>query len=293
MKKHFFIGLFLLLAAATYTGYTFIRFNDHKLHMVFCNVGQGDGIFIRTPGGKTVLIDGGPDRRVLTCLQNHMPFWDRSITLMELTHPHADHLNGLVFVLERYSTKYFITEKLSNKTAGFNQLKHDLEMDHVQQKFVSAGDRVTIDGITLRIAGPSQDFLAKTSPGGIIGESKEFGSLITLISYGSFSTLLTGDSQVEGLSDSLSFLRTQGVTLRAYLDALQVPHHGSRFGLSGEIVQKLDPALAVISVGKNNYGHPSPKTMQLLESAKVPFLRTDQDGDIEIVSDGKQWWIVK
>jgi competence protein ComEC len=76
---------------------------DGKLHVVFLDVGQGDAIFIETPSGKQVLIDGGPsETQVLAQLANQMPFWDRSLDMVVLTHPDADHINGLVPVLERY-----------------------------------------------------------------------------------------------------------------------------------------------------------------------------------------------
>ena len=83
--------------------YQNITYNDKKLHVVICDVGQGDAIFIRTPSGSDILIDGGPDDSVLACLGKHMPFWDRTLEIMILTHPHADHLTGLIDVSKSYS----------------------------------------------------------------------------------------------------------------------------------------------------------------------------------------------
>src|SRR4051812_44999369 len=94
-----FVGLVLVIVLAVFEAG---KFNDGKLHVIFCNVGQGDAIFIRTPNGKNMLIDGGPDRSVLNCLAKHMPFWERRIDLMLLTHPHADHFMGMYYVLDRY-----------------------------------------------------------------------------------------------------------------------------------------------------------------------------------------------
>src|SRR3990170_7268003 len=78
--------------------YQYAKFNDGKVHIVFCDVGQGDAIFLRTPKGADILVDGGPNESVLACLSGHMPFWDRDLELVILTHPHADHLNGLISV---------------------------------------------------------------------------------------------------------------------------------------------------------------------------------------------------
>src|SRR5581483_4503774 len=135
----------------------------------------------------------------------------------------------------------------------------------------------------LDIVGPSSTFLRLTSPGGVIGESREFGSVETVVRYGNFKALLTGDSQAVEIEDALAGVSNPGI------DVLQVPHHGSKSGLSEEAVRALRPALAVISVGKNKYGHPSKQTVGLLDSLNITYLRTDRVGDVEIVSDGRNW----
>lgn len=284
------IGNYLLIgfSAIILLGGIFVyqqaKFVDGKLHVVFCDVGQGDGIFIRTPKGVDILVDGGPDNKVLDCLSSHMPFWDRTIEVVILTHPHADHLIGLLSVMEKYTVLSFDTEKLENKTPEFGQLLREVKSKRIPIRYLYAGDSLkTKDGIRLSILGPTAEFIQQTSPGGIIGESKEFASLITLISYGNFSILLTGDSQVEGLKDSTS------KTL-----VLQVPHHGSKTGLNPEILQKLQPKLAVISVGKNNrYGHPAQSIIKILEDEGIKILRTDKDGQIQIVSNGQSFIIAR
>ncbi len=260
MHKYFLILGCLILGFLAYTYYEYQHFNDHKLHVVFCDVGQGDAIFMRTPSGKNMLMDGGPDTRVLSCIQNHMPFWERSLMLVGLSHPHADHLNGLLSVFGQYQVRHFITEQLENKTDGYKKLQNDIKRNSILSQEVFLGDTVKMgDGVSLAILGPSKEFLARTSPQKLIGESKEFGSLVTLVTYGNFSVLLTGDSQVEGLFEAIQSIS------RSQIAVFQVPHHGSRFGTSQEILKRLAPRLAVISVGKNTYGHPSPKTITMPE----------------------------
>lgn len=283
MKKIFLVGSLLLFLLGCILIYQNITYNDKKLHIVFCDVGQGDAIFIRTPNGSDILIDGGPDDSVLSCLGKHMPLWDRDLELVILTHPHGDHFTGFFSVLKAYKVKAFATENLDNKTLGFGELMKVIKNQGIPSRFVLAGDRFILkDGITFEIVGPTQKFLDQTSPGGTIGESNEFGSVLTKIVYGKFAALLTGDSQVSELEQTIG----NELNMTSSLSVLQIPHHGSRFGLNQEILDVLSPSLAVISVGKNSYGHPTRFMLDLLKSANIKTLRTDQNGEVEIISDG-------
>jgi len=286
MKKALFVIFLSFIVLAGMVLFEVLKFNDGKLHVVFCNVGQGDGIFIRTPSGLNIINDGGPDNSILSCISNHMPFWDRTINVMILTHPHADHITGLIPVLQSYTVNHFYTEKLSNNTALFSELEKVLSEKGMKTTYVYAGDSVkTPDNVRLTFVGPSLGFLEQTSPNGSIKENKEFASLITNLVYGKFSTLLTGDTQADELSQSLGLVRQN-------LSVLQVPHHGSATGLSSEILEYLKPQLGVISVGKlNRYGHPTPQTLTLLKESATKYFRTDQNGEVEIVSDGTSWKI--
>lgn len=272
----FIVGLFI----TGFSLYQAVMFYDGKLHIIFCSVGQGDAIFIRTPQGSSILVDGGPNEAVLDCLSRHMPFWQRRIDLVLLSHPHADHLNGLIGVVNHYTVGGFATEKLNNTTAGYIELMKLVEQNHIMTQFVYKGDELILsDRVILRVLGPTKDFLTRTSPSGIVGESREFGSVIPLISYGSFQALLTGDTQSGELSDAI-------VGLSDRIEVLQVPHHGSKTGLTSQILDRINPQVTVISVGRNNYGHPSPQTLKILREKGTRILRTDKDGDVEIISDG-------
>lgn len=286
-KIAFILSVALLLLGAVFF-YEYSRFNDGRLHVVFCDVGQGDAIYLRTPKGIDVLVDGGPNDAVLGCLSSHMPFWDRTIELVFLTHPHADHLTGLISVLDRYTVLSFNTENLTNTTAGFRKLTETIRAKKIKSRYVGAGDTFrTKDGLSIRVLGPTESFLLTTSPEGVIGESGEFGSLITLVSFGEFRLLLTGDSQKEGLRDGLWRVGES-------VDVVQVPHHGSKTGLDADILTRIKPRFAVISVGKKNrYGHPNKETLKLLGDKDTKIVRTDQNGEIEIISDGKTFWVTR
>ena len=110
--KLFLTALFLTAITATFFLVQNSRAQTGELRVYFFDVGQGDSIFIKTPEGKDVLIDGGPNQKVLECLSNHMPFWDKEIELVVLTHPESDHITGLVAVLDRYSVNQILANSL-------------------------------------------------------------------------------------------------------------------------------------------------------------------------------------
>jgi len=294
-RKIIFTGAISLFLLGLIFFYQNSLFSDGKLHIIFCDVGQGDGVFIKTPKGTDIVIDGGPNDSILSCLSNHMPFWDRTIELMFLTHPHLDHFLGLISVIQRYTVLQFNTEELANSTISFKQLLEEVQREKLSPRFIYAGDRFTTkDGVSIAVLGPSKEFIKATSPTGDIAQSGEFASLILLVSYKGFDAILTGDSQKEGLNQVLvPHLASQGVALRSYsIEVLQVPHHGSKTGLTSEIIDKIDPRLAVISVGKKNkYGHPRKEILEILKNKNIKILRTDQNGEIEIVSDGERWGV--
>lgn len=285
MKNWIIITSLTILSLFGFIIYDYSRFYDGKLHLVFCDVGQGDAIFMRTPGNKNFLIDAGPDESVLSCLSRYMPFWDRTIHKMILTHPHEDHYFGMHYVIDRYSTLGFDTEDLINTTAGYSDLIKVLVKHKVQTRNLYAGDIYTFtDGVAVKILGPSRTYLQATSSEGKINEANEFASLILQVNYGNFDLLLTGDSQVGGLLNAFKLSLQR-------IEILQVPHHGSKTGLSSELLDYLKPLLAVISVGKNKYGHPHKEILHKLSDKGIKILRTDEAGDIEIVSDGRTWFV--
>lgn len=275
------VGIFLYQSASL---------NNGKLNIVFCNVGQGDAIFIRSPSGKDILVDAGPNNKVLDCLSRHMPFWDKTIEIAILTHPHSDHLNGFLDVLKNYKVLSFVTLDLKNNTSSFNAMLESLKEEKINIGFVYEGDRFRFkDGLSISIVGPSREFLVKTSPRGLIGERNEFANVVSLIKFKNFSALLTGDSQREELKEALRLSVFAGFA-QGKISILQAPHHGSKTGLTEELLNQANPKLAVISVGQmNKYGHPATEIIELLKNKGIKILRTDEHGEIEISTDGLTW----
>lgn len=269
---------------------------DGKLHIVFCDVGQGDATYVRFPDGRDMLVDGGPNDAVLSCLGKHMPFWDKTINLVVLTHPQKDHAGGLASVLARYNVEYFLKSNIGSEIESYTKLMDLISTKNTQVKLVEQGQMVTVGATSLLALWPSKSQLAlgtrlnqlSEQLAQVKGASTDVElndySVVLWLRYGSFDALLPGDGDSHIQNNlALNAVATDGVEL------LKVPHHGSKTAMTSEFLDALKPKLAVISVGKNSYGHPAPETIDMLEHIGARVLRTDQAGDIEIISDGKNW----
>jgi len=259
-----------------------ISLSDKSLRIIFCDVGQGDAIYVRTPSGIDMLIDGGPDEKVLSCLSRHMPFWDRSIDMVFVSHPHADHFVGLLSVLERYKVGMFLREDLVNNTEAYSVLSREVSSQKIKEKVLWRGDKIRFpDGVTVSVLGPTKSYIDITSPDKKINSS-EFASMILKVSFGEFDGVFTGDTQLRQFREDF---KESG---RYKVEVLQIPHHGSKTGVDIELLREIKPSIAVVSVGKNSYGHPNKQVLEMLSQMKIKTLRTDVVGDIAIVSDGRK-----
>lgn len=286
MNRYLLLGIFAIAALLGISVYQYFHFYDGRLHIVYCSVGQGDAVLITTPNHKHILIDSGPGDGVVGCLTNHLAFWDRTIDLAFLTHPHADHYTGYYYLIDKFSVNNFITEDLhiSKQSAAIQELEKKLSQKNVRRHTVTKGDLWRIgENIKLTIEAPDLKWLEQHANYNQKTTS-ENTSLIVELSYGTALHLLfTGDAQIDEISHVLKDFPTR-------INILQVPHHGSKTGTSPEILDALKPDLAVISVGKKNiYNLPNPSVVEMITDKKIMVKRTDQDGDVEIVSDGKMW----
>lgn len=264
-------SLFFLLG---YFIFQALVFSDGKLHIVFCDVGQGDGMYVRTPGGSDVVIDAGRDVSILKCLEENMPFWDRTIELAFATHPDADHIAGFIYILDSYQIKSYNTVKFEKDTGVFEEIKRKLKAKNISTRFLTAGDTYRLDSISIKTLWPTQDFLKKEDT-----DSNRY-SLVQHIEYGNFDALLTGDIDF----DILNSLFTETESFEVF----KLSHHGSRTGLDLQTLNLIFPQLAIISAGKNNsYGHPHKEVLDQLKKHKLRYLNTAKVGEIEVVTDGK------
>ncbi len=291
MKRTYYYFSFLALVAALTWGAFFVS-PDSNLHIIACDVGQGDAILI-THRKTQILVDGGPDNKVLDCLGRHLPFWDREIELIVLTHPEKDHYQGLIEVVRRYKVDNFLSNGLDSSSAGYGVLKKEVGGRGIRVIPSQGLPSLRLGLIHLDILHPSEEFMLAnsektgTEPMGLYeskGSANNF-SIQAILSLGDFEALLTGDIEKPGIDSLLasSNFRT--------LEYLKVPHHGSKNGLTRELLERVSPQVAVISLGKNNsYGHPHKEILDMLTSQAVKISRTDELGDVEIRTDGKKWW---
>lgn len=284
MRKALLIFFTALILSIFLIFFVLFKYNDGKLHLVICDVGQGDAIFIRTPNQADILIDGGPDKKVLECMSKHMPFWDRSLDALILTHPHADHLTGLIYVLERYKVNAFYSEKVEADTQIYKLFRTKLAEEKLSAKDLYP-PTVFKEKSDLRLVTlwPSLEAVQKTDQNNANLDLNGL-SVIQILEYENFKALLTGDAGV--VVEDLIAEEAGDV------DFLKVPHHGSKTGISSYFLSVIKPEFAAISLGaKNKYGHPAKTSLDLLKEHNVKILRTDLNGEIEIISDGKSYLI--
>jgi len=248
------------------------------LEVNFFDVGQGEAIFIETPSRHQILIDGGPSSLILEKLAESLPFWDRTIDLIILTHPEHDHLAGLIEVLKRYKVENILWTGIVRDTSEYDEWVKLIKNEGAKIKIAQAGQRINLSTYEVDryvdILYPFENL-----------EGQEFKdsnntSIVAKLIFGEKSFLFTGDaykSAEKKLVDKETDLAS---------DVLKVGHHGSRTSNSEEFIEKVSPEIAVISVGKDNtYGHPHQETLDTLEKYGIKILRTDKNGDIQILVD--------
>lgn len=275
------IGVLFVLAVLVWTAVFARAQAGSQLEVKFFDIGQGKAIFIEEPGGNQILIDGGPDNSVLEKLSGAMPFYDRQIDLLILTHPDADHLNGLVEVLKRYEIGRIIETGILDKSSEYDEWHRLIKEKNVAVIYAVAGQEIKIgEGFLLEILYPNQNLAGKEV------SSTNSASIVSRLDYGKNSFLFTGDE--EGAEEA--YLTGSGANID--VDVLDVSHHGSKNSTDEEFLEAASPQIAIIQVGrKNRYGHPAPETIERLNEANAKIFRTDLCGDINIFSDGQNYQV--
>ena len=248
--------------------------SSHVLTVSFLDVGQGDSIFIETPSGRQILVDGGRDNSVLRELASEMSFWDRSIDMIVATHPDADHIRGLIDVLNRYNVTTFIHSDVIHKTPVSVALV-DAAAQEISYDIIARRGQVFDfgDGVYMRVLFPDRD---------VTGVESNTGSVVVQIVYGEQEFLLTGDSP-KMIEDYLVTL--DGDELKS--DVLKMGHHGSRTSSSEIFVGFVSPTYGILSRGcENSYGHPHAEVLEILKKFDIETEDTCTRGRVTFVSDG-------
>jgi len=246
------------------------------LEINFLDVGQGDAIFVEMLNKKQMLIDGGPDLSVLEKLGGIMPFYDRYIDIVLLTHPEQDHMNGLIEVLKRYDIGEIVFTGVIRDTAQYQKFINLIKDKKIPVNIVYQGEKINFDnGISLNILYPFENLENKK-----ISDSNNT-SIVSKLIYKNFELLLTGDIE-KGVENRL--IRTN-IDLTA--DVIKIAHHGSKTSTSETFLNAVNAIMAIIEVGRDNsYGHPHQEVMDRLKNLIV--LQTSTEGSIQILTDGEK-----
>lgn len=288
MRNFRTVALTLLTGITVVTWYTVFYFESRQNILVtFFDVGQGDAIFLEIPNGNQILIDGGPGDRILQKLGRIMPFWDRSIDMLVLTHPHADHLDGLLEVLKRYRVETVMESGTEHSIPEFQEWRAILREKNIKVIAARAGQKID--------AGRSAtiDILSPFPESALSAKDQHDAMVVSRLSHGKNSILFMGDAEKATEYLLLSEFRNSSFY---YLnsDILKVGHHGSKTSTSKEFLEAVSPDVAIIQSGrKNRYGHPHGEVLERLAAIGATILRNDILGDIQFESDGETYFVNK
>lgn len=247
--------------------------DQETLCVWFFDVGQGDGIFIKTPSGKKIIVDAGPDASILTKLGEVMWPWDKTIDAIVMTHPDADHISGFIPILKRYRVGRVFETGVVADTQIDTELRNIIQTERIPITRVRRGDILPFSDVSLAVMWPSDEVVSRAE------EGRNNTSVVIKLMYGETTVLLTGDA--EEISEK------QFAGALGHIDVLKVGHHGSVSSTSPFLLQSIHSNFAVFSVGANNrYGHPHPLILDRLQAISAKIFRTDIDGDILLRSHG-------
>lgn len=275
LLKYIFLIVFLLLITTVIYYYLYIQFKPNNLVVNFLDIGQGDATLIITPKFYKILIDVGPDLTILSKLSKYLLFFDNKIDFIILTHPDIDHLAGIVDVLKRYKVGAILFNGVSKDHIYYQEFLKIVYKKQIPIFVVSEGQVIKLsDGVNFKILSPSENLLTEK-----LKKDDNLTSIVAKLIYNNNSFLFTGDAPDSLEKELLKF------DLKS--DILKVAHHGSKTSSSIKFLETVKPIFSVISVGINNkYGHPYQIVLERLKSINSKILRTDINGDIQIISDG-------
>jgi competence protein ComEC len=276
--KYWLLALVLLLFFANIYIFWLDWQNSHRgLTFAMLDVGQGDALFIESPTGTQVLVDGGPPRTIMKRLSRMMPFFDKKIDAIIITNPDADHIGGFADVLKVYKVGQMFEPGTFNDSKTYQNLKNQVASKKITENIARRGMQIDIGGgAVIDILFPDRDVSSWTT---------NDGSVVARLSYGKISVMLEGDATAE----TERIILEENLKEKLKSQVLKVAHHGSHTSTSPLFVEAVAPLYALISDGKNNkYGHPHEDTLSTLSAFGTEIFRTDLFGSIIMKSDGEE-----
>jgi competence protein ComEC len=261
-------GLVVILAVLAFLQLS--RTADGHVHLSFFDVGQGDAALVVTPSGKQIVVDGGPDGSLLPQLARSMPFFDRSIDLLVLSHPHMDHIASFPEILRRYQVSSVLMTGVAYKMGKYEEFLELLTREGATVVLADPARDIDMgDGVRLDVLWPPPGLLGKTA--------KELNdtSVAFKLTWNGKTALFTGD--MEAAAEKALLASKQDL----HADILKVGHHGSETSSGTGLLLAVAPKLAVISCGRNNkYGHPDPEVLERLRHFGIPYRITAREGTV-------------
>lgn len=269
MKSTYLLLLVLLSIANGALWARIVFLEEDNFSAYFFDVGQGDAQMLSLKSGASILIDGGRGDKILPHLDKIFRWKDRYIDIVFLSHPQKDHFGGLLRVIERYRVGAFILSMHNPKNREFIALIDGLEKRKIPIVVLRNGDDVGQGDVRIDVLSPPRELKNVKN----INET----SLVLRVTLKDASLLLTGD--ISKKIERQILKRTEHINAQI----LKVPHHGSKYSSSNEFLARVAPAVSVIGVGKNSYGHPTEEAMQRILNVGSEIFRTDKHGTVKIV----------
>jgi competence protein ComEC len=267
----------LLLLILIFSGFCDRVHAKSLLKVAMLDIGQGDSIYIEAPNGNQMIVDGGPAGSLMAPLSQVMPFGDRSIDVLMVTNPDADHYAGFIDLLEHYDAGSVVEPGTHSSTKTYARFENAVSEKQIPEVLARRGMTIALDpedGVLFTVLFPDRDVSSWTT---------NDGSIVGILSYGTTKVMFTGDATKK--TESIILSESNAAMLKS--DILKVGHHGSRTSSSDAFVAAVAPLYAMISDAQGNtYGHPHKETLDTLERHGITTARTDKEGTIIFVSDG-------
>lgn len=273
-KKIIFVIIIIILLEFYY----FYEENDKMLNIVFLDVGQGDAILIKSPNGKNILIDGGPDSDLTEKISKYMTYKNNKINMIIITHPHRDHYYGLISVIKKYKPEKIIYSGIDVYLSDYIYMKKVINDNALELIKPKIGDKYEIDeNLYFQIT-----YMPKIST----VENLNDASVSIKLTYGNFDAIFNGDASCE----IENIILKNNTDLKS--EIFKASHHASKYSNCDNLLSDMKPEITIIQSGiDNKFGHPHQEAMNRILKSGSQILRNDQLGDIIIKSNGENYEI--